>query len=584
MNRPMAVYAVSILFGCLSALCFAQNIIIGAVITASFLAVTFFTFENKGILALSYLFVLLGFLSFFMYYNVNVNKEITFRVTQAGRYYSSCSYNHRNIEVKGNLEKVGNGSIVKAAGSFDYQRDYGKGIIGTFTIKSIKSEDKDYLTLLYNIKSDIYKNLKQNISDKDTAIIMSVCFGDTEYLDINQKNEFQKLGIIHAISVSGFHMAIVYGIFEAIFGFEAGIAITGFYVLFTGIKPPSLRAFIIILVLKFSKKIFRNYDAISALSLSAIILLAFRPYYITDLGFQLSYLAALGIIFYYKRIRQKLWLLPDKLNASVSVTLSAQIFSLPYVIFTLGNFSPGFLLGNILLVPFYSALVVVGNAALLALKIKPLFNIIVFVLKLVMLTVNGGNYLLLKISPTMVVYTTLEALFFMLLYPCYIFTKRGYKQAQYIPLFLILFIMIQNYCIIPRITYFSSNDGDDVLIKYKNQSVLVVGSNKISSIRESYDRKVVLDTEKGCIIRIDREYLIKVSPFPQSFPKGKRLNVEVQGSGSKSILISGNINIENIDYKKYDIINVPNTNIKAYYETDVCNYWLVNGKIYGVSN
>lgn len=413
---------------------------------------------------------------------------------------------------------------------------------------------------------------------------MSVCFGDTEYLSINQKNDFQKLGIIHAISVSGFHMSIIYGIFETLLGFEAGILVTGFYVIFTGLKPPSIRAFIIILTLKVSKKLFRNYDGISALSLSALILLTLRPYYITDLGFQLSYLAALGIIIYYKKIRKKLWFLPDKLNASVSVTLSAQVFSLPYVILELGNFSPGFLLGNIILVPIYSAIVVIGNIALITIKIKPVFNIAVIALRAAMLAVNGGNYLLLNASPEMVVYTTTEALFFIALYPCYIFIKKGYKQVRYIPLFLIIFILIQSYCIVPRITYYSSQDGDDILIRYRNHSVLVTGTNKIYNMRESYDRKVVPDTGKGCIIRIGNRYLVRINPIKLAFPKGSRLNAEVMGSCSKSILISGNSDIENMDYNKYDIIKVPNTDIKTYYETDVCSYLLFDGKILGVSN
>jgi len=110
--------------------------------------------------------------------------------------------------------------------------------------------------------------------------------------------------------------------------------------------------------------------------LAAIILLIIRPFSILDIGFMLSFLCVLGIIVYNKKMKKVLYKLPSALNESFSLSLSSQIFSTPYAIVALKTFSLGFLFSNLLLLPLYTVVVVLGNIGLVCSAFYKIFNLI----------------------------------------------------------------------------------------------------------------------------------------------------------------------------------------------------------------
>ena len=134
--------------------------------------------------------------------------------------------------------------------------------------------------------------------------------------------------------------------------------------IFTGGLPSTIRAFIMIFILKIASKVYKKYDSLSSVSLAAIILLIFRPFYILDIGFMLSFLCVLGIIVFNKKMKKMLYKLPSALNESFSLSLSSQIFSIPYAVVALKTFSLGFLFSNFLLLPLYTIVVILGNVGL----------------------------------------------------------------------------------------------------------------------------------------------------------------------------------------------------------------------------
>jgi competence protein ComEC len=312
-------------------------------------------------------------------------------------------------------------------------------------VDSFKLYKPDIFSSLHGIRKNSYKEFEKYLGKEKAAIVMSLCFGETGYLSEEQKYDFQELGVVHAISVSGFHMAIIYKILEGIAGFKASIAISFIYMIFTGAQPATLRAFLMILVLKLSKKVFRNYDSLSALSLSALIILALRPYYVLDVGFILSYLSTLGIILYYNKIRRAFFKLPKSINESLSLTLSAQVFSMAYAGMVFNNVSFGFLFGNIILLPMYTAIVVVGNIALLLIKAKYIFSLICKLVNIIILSVDGASYLLLKLTPRTTDISYTSSLAILVITVCFMLTKKGYKKFKFVPLFVLGVVMLQNY-------------------------------------------------------------------------------------------------------------------------------------------
>jgi competence protein ComEC len=196
-----------------------------------------------------------------------------------------------------------------------------------------------------------------------------------------------------------------------------------------------------LVLMTFSKKVYRNYDALSALSFSALILLFFNPYYICDMGFVLSFFATLGIILYYSKMRLKLRKLPPKIRDSMSVTLSAQVYTIPFLMMQNIDVSLISIPANLLIVPLYSLIIILGNVGALIIKIEPLFKIICYSLTTIITAINGGSDLILRISPEVKNYSYIEGIVVILIYMCYIFVRRGYENIKIVP-FIIIILLI----------------------------------------------------------------------------------------------------------------------------------------------
>lgn len=359
------------------------------------------------------------------------------------------------------------------------------------------------------------------------------------------------------VSVSGFHMAIIYKILEGIAGFKASLAISFIYMIFTGAQPATLRAFLMILVLKLSKKVFRNYDSLSALSLSALIILALRPYYVLDVGFVLSYLSTLGIILYYNKIRRAFFKLPKAINESLSLTLSAQVFSMAYAGMVFNNVSFGFLLGNIILLPMYTALVVVGNIALLIIKAKYIFSLVCKFINIILLSVDGASYLLLKLTPEVADISYTSSLAILIIIVCFMLTKKGFNKFKFAPLFVLGVVMLQNYNFFPRIDFINLGGKDGIVISYKTEKVFIHNLNEQFSEGSTYTKftKIISNPSEELIFRLGKNYSIKMLPIKRY--TNKSIGLEISAHYNKTILTRNTEDFMDIDLKKYDIIKMP---------------------------
>ena len=558
MNRPLVYYAISLFMGCFLSLVFMNNILMGAVLTASFLIIVFFTID-KNFFTLVMLFLLTGFLSFKLYYNINITEvPIIVRTIQIKEFYAIGDYQGKKIMLKGITKDLKEGRLAIIKGNFILEKDYERGIIGTYNIEKASVQKKDFIFSLYESKSKIYEKFNRILGPRKTALIMSLCFGESRYLSKDQKDEFLKLGVIHAISVSGFHMAIIYKVLECILGLYASIVICFLYALFTGLQSSTLRAFIMILIFKISKKVFKKYDALSSLSLSAMCLLIFKPYYVADLGFILSYLSTLGIILYYKPIKRSLYNLPEKINEALSLTFSAQLFSMPFVAMTLNNFSMGFILGNLILLPIYSVLVVLGNAGLIFSYFSEVFKIFTFALDYILTSLEGINYLLLKACPEIIYFTYMDGIAMLGILECYFLVRKGYKRFSYFPSIIFLFIMLESYYIFPQVEYINIGYNYSVIIRYKSKAVFLCNTsaqNNSEQLKQKYRvNKIVYDANQGLTVKLYKDLIVKI---PQTYKKqgGLNLNLFIKGKRISFLKDSKSNNIDTL--KEYDIIKVP---------------------------
>ena len=576
MNKPIVFYSVSFAIGCISSLLFVNNFFLGAVLAASFLLIIFYTCDKRYFFICT-MFLLIAIISFQLYFNgVTLGNKESIRIVQKKEYYSLGECKGRKVTLKGDLNKFEEGERVLFIGKFIDEKEYERGIIGVFEFKEGKKEGNDIISSLYAFKRKIYKELKTNLGDEKAALVTSLCYGDTKQLSKQQKDEFNKLGVIHAVSVSGFHMAIIYKILEFSLGLELAIIISFVYTFFTGFQASTLRAFIMILVFKTSKKVCKNYDKLSSLSLAAVILLVVKPYYIVDLGFLLSFLSTLGIILFYDKIKKWLYSLPVKINESISVALSAQLLSMPYVAMTLNSFSTGFLLGNLVLLPFYTVIVVLGNCALLLIWCKPIFKILCSLLNISLTSINGANYLLMKVCPPIVYFNYWEGVAIAVTIMCYFLVKAGYKKFLFLPIVLLLMVGVQNYSFIPEVKYVGIKGEECVVLRYKSQAILFCRKKPEVALNELKGRyrinKVIDNANKGCKVNLGNNCFAAVAN------NYKDINIELFVQGRRYLFLKNTLP-ENLDYSyKCDIIKVPEIKYRV---TRVYN--IVFGDVYVIN-
>jgi competence protein ComEC len=589
--KPLVYYSVALYLGCVIYVFSTESKFLGAVIAASFLMIILFTIEKRFFVIIM-LFFIFGIVTSSVYYNYNQFSSLEkIKLVKMNSFYGVGRINGRNVIIKGEIKNLQIGDSILVYGKFENKKDYYEGIVGEFDVSKVQTKYKNLSSFFYSVKKQTYKRLSENLGEEKAALIMSLCYGDTESITDSQKYSFQRLGVIHAISVSGFHMAIIYRLIEGVCGVWISSAVSFLYLIFTGSAPATSRAFIMIIILKLSKKVFKNYDAISSLCFSSIIILSFKPFYALNLGFSLSYLATLGIILYYNKLKRALFKLPLRVNESFSLTMSAQVFSMPYAALTLGNISFGFIPGNLMLLPIYSALVIVGNIALLFLKIDFVFNSLCRVIYLITVVLDGAHFVLLKISPPVSYLTFIEAISLLILISSFILVKKGLNQFKRAPICVLIILLLQYYSFFPKLQFINIGSEEYVLITYKTESILIHDedvnySKNYSAVDKRFLARKVVSAEEGLTISLGNNHIIKI--HTEAYTRNNTISAEIVAGNSTSLITRNITTVNDMKSRKYDIIKLPD--IRPYGAQgrgrsiiDILSYKLIGEKVIAVS-
>lgn len=209
------------------------------------------------------------------------------------------------------------------------------------------------------------------------GFIAAMLSGDKVHLSSEMKRDFSSLGIAHVLAVSGLHIGLLYLILLKALFFLKGkhkrwrrtiaLVFIWFFVVMTGAGPSAVRAGVMFSFFALSDWLNRPFSTGDALFTSAFVLLWYNPHWLFSAGFQLSYSALIGIVYLHPAIA-KLNVLPFKLGSvvwnSASAALSAQLTTLPFLIYWFHSFPLYFLPANLILVPLLMLLMYGSIAAL----------------------------------------------------------------------------------------------------------------------------------------------------------------------------------------------------------------------------
>ena len=239
----------------------------------------------------------------------------------------------------------------------------------------------------------IYRS--QTLGDTEYKILSALTLGYKRNLDPEVKQVFSSAGASHILAVSGLHVGIVFWVISLVFGFlkkqrkgkfifvTICIISIWFYAILTGLSPSVQRAAIMVTVFVVGDNLKRGMNIYNTLAASALLILFMNPLNLFDIGFQLSYSAVLGIVFLHPKFNRLLAFenkLMKYLWDILTVSVAAQISTLPLTIFYFNQFPVYFWLTNLYIIPVVQLLIPLGIFLFFVAKVPVISVIISFLL------------------------------------------------------------------------------------------------------------------------------------------------------------------------------------------------------------
>lgn len=253
------------------------------------------------------------------------------------------------------------------------------------TVYKVADGKPDFpLNVQLSIKQMFYENM-----DGDTAMIcQALVLGDKFGIDDNLYDGIKSSGLAHVLAVSGLHVtalasALLYLLkktkLKPIISLIVVSILTFVYVMMCGFTASSIRALIMTIVLNFGTCMGFKYDKLSSLSLASAVIVIVRPQSVLDAGFLLSVFSVFGIFAYYNTFKRVFVNAYDKVGLSkkiktenkavesagkmigkgwnkvgdvVSVSLSANLMTMPFVGYFFKSVPVLFVVSNLIILPY----------------------------------------------------------------------------------------------------------------------------------------------------------------------------------------------------------------------------------------
>ncbi|MEH2288070.1 ComEC/Rec2 family competence protein [Nostoc sp.] len=286
---------------------------------------------------------------------------VTVPILQATGLYPS-----QQIAVTGILYKP------KAAfnpGGFDFQKFLKQegtfaGLIG----RQINVLDRERKWGWWQIRERIVRSQVRWLGIPEGPLVSAMVLGSKAVdLPYDIRDLFVQAGLAHALAASGFQTSLILSVIlqltrRATKGtqFTLGFLALIIFLSLTGFQPAVLRAVIMGFAALVGLLLKRKVKQFGSLLLAATLLLVFNPLWIWDLGFQLSFLATLGLVVTVPALVNRLAWLPPAIAALIAVPLAATIWTLPVQLFVFGVVPSYSLLLNVVSTPLISIISIGG--------------------------------------------------------------------------------------------------------------------------------------------------------------------------------------------------------------------------------
>ena len=270
----------------------------------------------------------------------------------------------------------------------------------------IGEADVPFSNVFLHLRNYFSAILDKHLTGNELGVAKALILGDRSSLDAEITGKFGNTGAMHILAVSGLHVGILIQILTSFFGlFKRWISknrailisliLVWIYALLTGFSASVVRSVVMFSLLVGSQLLEKNYNNYNVLAFSAVVILIWNPHFLFDIGFQLSYLAMLGIFMFYKPLSKLVYFKNKVLRLAYEGTMvgiAAQVMTVPLTLYYFHQFPNYFILTNLGLMVFSFVILVLGvslfSVSFLAILAKPVAWVLSFSLTVMLLIIH----------------------------------------------------------------------------------------------------------------------------------------------------------------------------------------------------
>ena len=397
---------------------------------------------------------------------------------------------------------------------------------------TLKTKEETLKGLASKIRVNINVALKKNgFKNDELAVINALLLGQRNSINSDLLESYVGAGAVHILAVSGLHIGIILllltFVFKPLHYFNNGklisvvliVCLLWVYAIIAGLSASVVRAVTMFTALTIGMQLVQRSNVYNTLVISMFFLLLFNPFYLFEVGFQLSYLAVFSIVWIQPKLynlwKPKFWIL-SKFYQLFTVSFAAQIGVLPLSLYYFHQFPGLFFLSNLIIIPFLGFILSFGIIIIILALLDMLPNFLgeayIFIIQLMNSFVDWVSR-----QESFLVENISFSIFLLFAFYLFIFTTIKWVEKK---LFYRFVIVLVSLIAVQSIFIFE---------KYNKQTTnefIVFNKSKSSIIAEKVGDKLILNSVDSISLN---DYFLK------SYIIGSELSNDIQVKGSENL-------------------------------------------------
>jgi len=424
---------------------------------------------------------------------------------------------------------------------YDFQFDYSKYLLRknieyqcyiNDEIAEAERKDLSFKEKFSQKRLEVLQRIDETgMSSKSKEFLKGIILADRTEMDAQTVQDFNRSGLVHFLAISGTHIVVIFGLFYLLlikilplkfrkYAIISSLIFIWLFTFFIGFGSSVVRSGLMLSIYFIYILLQRKSDLLHSLSLSAFIILIFDTQQLFDVGFQLSFCAVLGIYWLNQPILNYFPIQDNRFKKlifnTISISVSAQLATLPLVLYYFHQFSFISIAANFLIVPFSEAIIVFSFLMTTLIVFHLDFNLMNvaydFIIKILLTIIHWfADFDLLFHENIPMNLIEVFALFLIIYFLRFFILKPKLKNLTIVLMTVFIFYVLRTGC------NFYENQRDEILFHdFSKTRVLFVkkGDNACFWTEENSDQNKIIQfvINPYCSSRRISNYQIKTFP------------------------------------------------------------------------